>query len=196
MHTRSAPGSVSFEPSRERFVTHRDAVERRLGLAPGERMLAAARAQRRGTSMIIGIAAGVGGGIGYVVATSDTAGVLRAALGGGIGAGSGAVIGWVVVSMWLRGEAGLGPLLSLAVTNDRFVALRRSAITNTPTDVVASVPIGDVVDLAVGPSRLVFARTLRVVFGNGTAWDLEVTRPERPEQFLNAYREALRGPAA
>jgi hypothetical protein len=174
-------------------VAHRDAVERASGLGPGERLLAAGRVARRGTSVIVGIAAGLGGAVGYVVATAEASTILRAAIGGGVGGGAGAAVGWLIATSVLRGGGGPGPLLSIGITTERFLALRRSALTNTPVEVVTAVPVDGVVGIELGPARLVFARTLTVVFDNGVEWDLETTRAERPETWTAALDEARRG---
>jgi hypothetical protein len=156
-------------------------------LDEGERLLAGVRAAPKGASLLIGISAGIGVAVGYVIATSAAEGPLAAALGGGLGAAAGVIVAFGISLIRLRGTDLESPNLALALTDRRLLVLTRSAVTNRSIRLSREYPISRIESISAGTSRLGFPAPVTVALRESDDLFLEVARIDDPAAFAAAF---------
>ncbi len=137
-------------------------------LRPGERVLAALRAQPPGSTLAMGI----GGLAGAAVASKMAKNAKEAGAAG------------AMASAWPNGQCGVG------LTDQRLILFNFSMM-GKAKDLVAEYPIEQVTSIEQEKKKITDA--VRFSFADGSAIQVEVKKLEKTEEFTGAFGTTKRG---
>lgn len=153
-------------------------------LLPAEEVIAAANTTPKGMWRFVAPIAGIGAGVGYLIATSTADSMLSAALGGGIGGGLGAALGVIAGGLRYRNSPALGGLYTtLARTTERLLVFRRAGATNRIKELISAFPLSEVT-IEVDTSTRIAPHPILVTLPDGTIHGLEAAKIERPQRLI------------